>query len=263
MLNRIVLATFAVILGQAAAAQEPSVAKPGTAALAGMVRDPFGHGLKDATLSVDRTDLKAFTNDSGLFFLPGIPAGKNDFTVMRIGYAAVHFQLDLSPDSTLVVNIPMKNVQTLPNVDVKGEQVSAELMRAGYYERRNLGLGSFIGPEKIERLSYATVPSTYLRDARSVRVVCKTSGYQGCTVRLGSSVDPGTGRVTGCKPNVYVNGSKRTGEFDEVVDAADVYSIEVYERRALVPMQYQPSECAIGVWTWSYADVPRTQGKKP
>lgn len=263
MLNRIVLATVIGLLARGAWAQDSVVAKAKTAALAGMVRDAFGHGLKDATVSVDRTDLKAFTNDSGLFFLPSIPAGQNDFSVMRIGFAAVHFQIDLSPDSTLVVNIPMKNVQTLPSVDVKGEQVSAKLLRAGYYERRNQGLGIFLGPDKIGKMQYALLPSSFLRDTRSVRVTCKTNGYQGCIVRLGNKVDLATGKLTGCTPVIYVNGSKRTGELDEVVDPTDVYSIEVYERRALVPMQYLPSECAIGVWTWTFADVPRPSDKKP
>ena len=35
------------------------------------------------------------TNDSGLFFLPGIPAGKGDFTVTQIGYGVVHFAIEL------------------------------------------------------------------------------------------------------------------------------------------------------------------------
>jgi len=222
-----------------------------------MVRDAFGHGLKDATLSVDKTGLKAITNDSGLFFLPGIPAGKNDFTVLRLGFAAVHFAVDLSADSTLVVNIPMKNVQTLPNVDVKGEQVSMSLARAGYYERRNLGLGSFIGPEKIEKLQSATRASTLLRDTRGVRINCDRHMVMGlCLVRMGTKIDVASGQMTGCVPNIYVNGFKRTGEFDEVVDVTNVYAIELYERRALIPHEYMPSECAIGVWTKTFADAP-------
>jgi hypothetical protein len=260
MRNRISLLILAALLGRAVEAQDSTAKK--TAALAGMVRDQFGRPITGAALTRDNSELRVVTNDSGLFFLPGIPAGKNDFTVTQLGFGVVHFALDLAADTTLVLNIPMRRLQTMPTVDVKGEQVSAKLMRSGYYERRNQGLGTFIGPDKIEKLSNAIVPSVFLRDARSVRVQCKTGGYQGCTVRLGQKVDLETGKLVGCTPNVYVNGSKRSGEFDEVVDGTDIYAIEVYERRALVPMQYQPSECAIGVWTWTYADVPRTT-KKP
>jgi hypothetical protein len=261
-MNHKVLATMVVLLAPAVLAQDSVGAKPRTAALAGMVRDQFGRPITGATLTRDSSALKAVTNDSGLFFLPGLPAGKNDFTVTQLGFGVVNFAIDLAADTTLVLNIPMRRLQTMPTVDVKGEQVSPKLMRSGYYERRNLGLGAFIGPEKIEKMSYAIVPSTFLRDTRSVRVVCKSGGFQGCTVRVGSKVDLETGRVTGCAPSIFVNGSRRTGEFDEVVDGTDIYAIEVYERRALVPMQYQPSECAIGVWTWTYADVPRP-AKKP
>ena len=254
-MNRLILASAVAVLAHDARAQDSAATKARTAALAGMVRDAFGHALKDAAVSVDKTELKAFTNDSGLFFLPGIQPGNNDFSVLHVGYAAVHFRIDLSADSTLVVNIPMKSVQTLPGVDVKGEQVSAKLMRAGYYERRNIGLGSYIGPEKIEKLQWSLQPSTFLRDTRGVRVICRSGGLNGCQVIMGDAVHP-------CRPTVYVNGSKRTGEFDQVVDVGDVYAIETYERRVLVPSEYQPADCVIGVWTKTFADVPQPPKKK-
>jgi hypothetical protein len=249
MLNRLVVVTAVAVLVREVAAQDSMAAtKPKTAALAGMVRDGFGRGLRDAAVTVDKTELRAVTNDSGLFFLPGIPAGKSDFTVMRLGFGAVHFAIDLAADSTLVVNIPMKNVQALPNVDVKAEQVSAKLLRAGYYERRNLALGSFVGPEKIEKLHWSTVPSTFLRDLRGTYVRCSRGGIGNCKVFMGTA--------RSCKPVIYVDGSKRTGELDEVVDASEVYSMEAYDRRAYVPGQFQPADCAIVVWTKTYADVP-------
>jgi hypothetical protein len=252
MSRRILVAIAVVWFAQNASAQDSSNVKPKTSALAGMVRTAVGLALKDATISVDNTEFKAVTNDSGLFFLPAIPAGKNNFTVLRLGYAPVHFQIDLAPDSTLVVNIPMKLVQTLPTVAVEGERISAKLMRTGFYERRKLGLGSFIGEDKIEKLHYATQPSTFLRDVRGFQVRCRSVGA--CVVSTNS----------GCRPTVYVNGSKRTGQFDEVVDASEIFAIETYERQVLVPGEFMPASCVIAVWTKGWADMPdRPETKKP
>jgi len=248
MSNRIVVVIAIAILARGAGAQDSSATKPKTAALAGMVRNAQGLPLKDATISVDKTELRAVTNDSGLFFLPKIPAGKSDFTVMRIGYGAVHFAIDLAADTTLVVNIPMKLVQTLPNVAVEGERVSTALMRAGYYDRRKTGLGSFIGEEKIAKLRHAMQPSTFLRDVRGFEVRCPSVGA--CVVRTSS----------GCVPTVYVNGAKRTGKLDEVVSPGEVFAMETYERQVLVPSEYYPAGCVVAVWTKGYADMP---DKKP
>ncbi len=138
---------------------------------------------------------------------------------MRIGYSAVHFELDLSPDSTLVLKIPLKNAQTLPGVGVEGERVSARLMRAGYYERRSQGLGAFIGPEKIEMLQWSSVPSTLLRDTRAVRVRCASRGVSTDRCRV-------TMNANDCTPTVYVNGIRRTGQIDQVVDPSEVFAME-------------------------------------
>ena len=101
--------------------------------------------------------------------------------------------------------------------------------------------------EKIERLKWTTQPSAFLRDTRGTRVVCKRAGLDACQIFMNPN---------NCRPTIYVNGSKRTGELDQVVDASEVFAIETYERKVLVPMQYQPSECVVAVWTKGYADMP-------
>ena len=215
------------------------------AALAGVVVDTMGHTISGATLTRDSTTLFAVTNDSGRFFLSGVPAGKSFFTLARLGYLAVHFQADLAADSTLVLRIPMRSVQTLPDVVVKAEPISAKLLRVGYYERKQRGLGSFVGPDKVEKLAWATLPSTMLRDVRGIRVRCGSRGIatQRCTVTAG----------TGCVPTVYVNRVKVSGQLDEVVSPSEVYAIEVYEREAVVPFEFMPSRCVVAIWTKTFA----------
>ena len=185
------------------------------------------------------------TNDSGHFFLGGVPAGRTFFTLVHLGHLEVHFQTDLSADSTLVLRIPMRSVQTLPDIAVTAEPISVKLLRAGYYERRKQGLGSFVGPDKVERLAWATLPSMMLRDVRGIRVRCRSIGLptQRCTVTAGM----------GCTPTLYVNRAKVSGQVDEVVSTSEIYAIEVYDREAYVPFEFMPSHCVIAIWTKTFA----------
>lgn len=245
MRSQILLAIAVAALATAAGAQD-TTGKVRTAAIAGMVRDQFGRPLGNATLVVDRTELKTVTNDSGLFFQAGIPAGPRDFSVTRIGYAAVHFSVDLAPDTTLMLNIPMRAVQNIAAVDVKGARVSAALMRDGFYRRQELGLGSFLSPESVEKMSFLTTAAQLLRDVRGVTVRCGSGGR--CTV---------TAR-RGCLA-VMVNKVYKYGQLDDVVTIGEVYAIEVYERALLVPSDFtlpgRARNCGlINVWTKGYAE---------
>lgn len=222
-----------------------------TSALAGMVRDPTGHPIAGATLSVDNRGLQAVTNDSGQFFLGGIPSGRNDFTLVKLGYAAVHFSVDLSPDSTLVVNIPMRTVQNIAGVEVKGERISAKLLQMGFYDRKKVGVGTFLDNDKVERMAGAQQPSTFLRDVRGIQVRCRPAGR--------CSVTPT--RQGGCLA-VFHNKAFVRGELDDAITVGEVYAMEVYERPALVPIEFTlPSRMlncgVIAVWTRGFAEPSR------
>lgn len=240
------IAALCVATGAALAQTPAADSAVKKSALAGLVRDQLGHPLKSATLSVDGKGLSAVTNDSGQFFLGGIPAGKTDFTLVRIGYAAVYFQVNLPPDTTLVVNIPMRAVQNIAGVEVTAERVSARLLRDGFYARRRVGAGSFLTPERLDSLSYVMTPSQLLRDVRGVQVRCRAAGR--CTV---------TTTRGGCVA-VFVNKSLVYGQMDDALSVGEIYAIEVYERPAIVPVDFSlPRRFAncgvIAVWTKGYA----------
>src|SRR5262245_52311792 len=118
-------------------------------AIAGMVRDINGHPLVGALVKVDGRDMQVATSDSGNFFLGNIPAGHNEFSVTKLGYSPVNFSVNLQPDTTLMVNIPMKTLQTLPGVEVEAKGQSAKLLMMGFYDRKKVGLGRFLDNDKI------------------------------------------------------------------------------------------------------------------
>ena len=220
------------ILSANALAQVPAPTPGKRAALAGVIRDSMSRPLTMATVLVDGKDFSAVTDESGRFHLAGIPAGTNDFTVMRIGYRSVSFTTTLAPDSTLVIAIMLRRISTLEEVEVKAASISPRLERQGYYKRRTQGIGSFVTPDRVDSLSHVATPSQLLRDVRGIEVQCGGRSKLGCIVA--------TRRAHGCL-NLFIDGVFHKDQIDDVLPTTAVYAIEVYENPSIVPLEFQAS----------------------
>jgi hypothetical protein len=219
-----IAAVFLASLGSAPlVAQQPAR----TSAVAGTVRDSIGHALRLVEVVVENTTLTTTTDDSGRFHIRGIPAGRTDFTVRRVGWEAVAFGTTLAPDSTLVLDIRMRPLTNLEPVMVTAERLK-RFESTGFGERRKAGIGSFIGPERIDSMQHLPAAGFLLRGVRGLDVGCST--VQGC------KIIPRTGPP--CL-KIFVNGGERPGDLDENVSMSEVYAIEVYERPVLVPAEFQ------------------------
>ena len=237
--------TFASIAWRATKAQGGVPRTPAdssvrrTAALAGVVRDATGRPIRMAAVLVEGTDRSAVTDDSGRFHVDRVPAGKNDFTVRRIGYTVVEFATTLAPDSTLVLGITMTPLTTLDAVRISAAR-EIQLERVGFSQRQHMGLGSFVTPARVDSLPAAQQPSALLRGVRGVEVVC-TSPAGPCKV--------GTRRPPNCL-NIFVNGAQMDGQLDDNVMVGEVYAMEVYENPTVVPTEFQgrlPTKTGRGV----------------
>jgi hypothetical protein len=240
---RLALAAFALgALAGGLHAQTADTARK--SALAGVVRDTLGHPLPMVTVFASGRDLTTVTDDSGRFHLRNIPAGTHEFTIMRLGYSQLVFDVTLPPDSTIVINVRMRRVQNLAPVAVTGEAASPRLARAGYFERQRQGFGKFISPQRVDSLQHVSTPSQLLRDVLGISVRCGAGGR--CVVRLSRG---------GCL-NLYVNGSYTRNQVDDVLSTGEVYAMEVYTRRLETPMEFVPlrnaCEGTLAVWTRSY-----------
>ena len=230
-----------VILASVAGAQTA-----GRSAVAGIVRDTTGRGLPNVTVIAQGRDATTVTDSAGRFHL-SVPSGKNDITVMRLGYRPVHFEAEIAPDTTVVLTITMRalDAQPLAPVEVTGERMSARLLRDGFYDRRDRGFGQYLDPDQVERLA-GTVSQTsqMLRMMNGIQVRCPAVGA--CRV---------TG-TTSCL-TFFVDGVKqRNILLDERVSPSNVYAVEVYPRRSALPQEFVDpvSQCgAIVVWTRSRA----------
>ena len=197
------------------------------AALAGVVRDTLGRPLHLATILVVGKDLSAISDDSGRFHIAGIPAGESEFMVMRIGHRSVSFAATLLPDTTVIVGIRLTPVQVLEELEVTARR-RTDWTRTGFEERQRIGLGKFVTPDRIERLSPVGAPSTYLRDISGIDVRCISAGR--------CSVVPRYARCLW----LWVDGVLyRDAQLDDILSATQVYAIEVYSRESSVPMEFQ------------------------
>ena len=148
----------------------------------------------------------------------------------------------------------------LEAIEVEVERRSLPLAEQGFYDRERIGLGHFIGPERLERRA-AFRTSDLLRAVPGVRIL-QSSGIAG----LGSYPVTRAGvrsglRVDGppCFPRIYLDGVvvEQGGrqwpfsDFDALVAPSDLEGMEVYRSQVEMPAQYSGlSACgAILLWT--------------
>lgn len=221
-------------------------------AIAGVITDTTGRPLQHANVHLEEGGIVVATNDSGHFHMAGVPAGEQLFTVRRIGYRVISFHATLAPDTTIVVAIRLRPVQTLEEIEVIAAQPSARFIATGYEARRRLGLGTFLTPERIDSIApYLMHVSQLFRDVRGVEI-------------RGGVVVPR--REPKCMW-LFIDGSYKgtRAAVDELAySPGHIHAIEVYERPSLVPAEFQgplPSKSgqltvaggcgAIAVWTKS------------
>jgi carboxypeptidase-like protein len=225
------LALFATGAFAQAPARDPILRH---SAVAGVVRDTLEHPLAFATILVEGRELSVVSDDSGRFHLAGIPSGLNTFTVMRIGYKAVSFDVMLAPESTLVLGIHLKSIQTLGPVTVTGAAQIPRLARTGFYDRQRLGLGTFLSPQRIDSLDFVDSPAQLLRGVRGIDVRCFSA--KRCSVHTRSPPDCLWLFVDGAYVPAGVGGQS---QIDDVMGTGEVGAIEVYERPMTVPSEFQ------------------------
>jgi hypothetical protein len=199
-----------------------------TSAIAGLVRDSVDRPIPLATVTLDGRDLAAVTDSLGRFHLSGIPSGTNAFTVLRLGYEPSSFTATLPPDSTVVITIRLRRVPTLDPVSVRAAALRDRLAKRGYYERQRRGIGSFVSPERVDSLQHLTTPARMLRDVPGLTVRCAAAGR--CEIRT---------RQTDLCMHLFVNGSLQRGQLDDILSTTEVAAFEIYQRPALVPIEFQ------------------------
>jgi hypothetical protein len=258
-------------LGWRARAQNPSAQRAAAqgAVVSGVVVDSAGNPLH-AVVSVVGESLRVVTDSSGRFRLASVPPGLQVLAFRALGYRPRIWALALDPGQSAGerITLPLLPV-ALPEITVIGRRdVPSRL--AGFYQRRQTGLGKYIDREAIDRRLTNSL-GDYLQQIPGVRVLqapgdpfnfslyfarctgsrLKATGGGPCELVGGcaAAAGPSTRSTVG----VYVDGFKAPGDPGEIlgmINPADVEAIEVYRGPSELPAEFMSDDCAaIVIWT--------------
>lgn len=216
----------------------------------GLIRDSADTPIPFATVVWGEARQVITTTDSGAFTLTDIPSGKTSFTVRRLGYVPVDFDLILKPGTIkpVVVHLfPTPPSLTAVEVEapstMKADAYRDDRFRAtGFFDRKAHLSGYFISPDEIE----ARRP-TYVSDLlRTVPGITLVGRPHTPSARYVSSNEH-------CRLQVYLDGHPAP-DGDDFVAGSDIKAIEVYNSLLRASDRFLPSPqkgyCgSIVVWT--------------
>lgn len=195
-----------------------------------------GRPVATAAVSVLGRPAEAASDRQGLFRLTGVPAGKHELRVRRLGYAPLRHTVDVTTGHTTELEIGLVREPVGLEPLVVSTTRSRRLEIKGFYERKHwgelLGLGTFYTAEDIERRNPLRI-SHMIAELPSIR-----SGLYNAR--------------TGCKMSVYLDNAPVGSSLGSLVLPIEVAGIEVYKGAASLPGEFSGSGSRCGVvvvWT--------------
>lgn len=221
------------------------------------VRDSLGRSIAGAELTVEGTTVRGVTDDKGELRFNAVRGGPATIRVRRLGFQPVAIDVMVDqrvPAARLVTLLAIP--QRLAPIIVKGGSNYTGRM-AGFYQRRDLGIGHFVSREKLERdnpsqLSdvFRRLPGVHITSTRFIRNAIRFRGN-------GQS----------CWPLVWLDGAPLpTAEFDiDFLTPGSIEGIEVYSGVSQIPPQFMGSRglgsCGVIV-VWSREGERRERKRK-
>jgi TonB family protein len=190
------------------------------------VNDSSGVGIADVQLSVAGTTTIGATDEHGALRLTGVPAGPETIDARRLGFRPASIQVTVAPNATTAATITLVAVaQRLSPILVRGTVHASTHRLAGFYQRRQLGVGHFFTHDQIEKQHLYRL-SDLFRRIPGMRIT-STDVIQNAVRMRGES----------CAPLVWMDGNPlAAAEFDlDAVTPESVDAMEVYSGLAEVP----------------------------
>ena len=256
-IHRIVVATFIAAsfaaLPQRASAQDNLPA----GAISIAVRDSLGRSIAGAELTVEGTNVRGVTDERGELRFSAVRGGPAIVLIRRLGFqpAKVNVVVDQRVPAANIVTL-LAIPQRLAPIVVKGGTNYTGRM-AGFYQRRDLGIGHFVSRERLDRDNPAQLTDIFRR----------LPGVQITATRFIRNAIRFRGNGGGCWPLVWLDGAPLpTAEFDlDFLSPQSVEGIEVYSGISQIPPQFMGSRglgsCGVIV-VWSREGERRERKRK-
>lgn len=219
------------------------------------VRDSLGRSILGAELTVEGTTVRGVTDERGEVRFTAVRGGPATLRVRRLGYQPVEIDVMVDQRAPVTSIVTLAAIpQRLSPIVVKGASYTGRM--AGFYQRRDLGIGHFVSRERLERDNpsqltdiFRRLPGVQIQSTRLIRNAIRFRGNGGS-----------------CWPLVWLDGAPLpTAEFDlDFLSPQSIEGIEVYSGISQVPPQFMGSRglgsCGVIV-VWSREGERRP--KKP
>ena len=220
------------------------------------VRDSLGRSIAGAELAVEGTSVRGVTDERGELRFSAVRGGPATLRIRRLGFqpATVNVLVDQRVPAAQIVTLA-RIPQTLAPIVVRGGSNYTGRM-AGFYPRRDLGIGHFVSRERLERDNpsqltdvFRRLPGVHITSNRFIRNAVRVRAHG-----------------QNCWPWVWLDGAPLpTAEFDlDFLSPQSIEGIEVYSGISQIPPQFMGSRglgsCGVIV-VWSREGERRQ--KKP
>jgi hypothetical protein len=216
-------------------AETPDVRHASQSVLQGVVTDSAsGEPLEGVTVTLNDS-LRTVTDAEGKYQLAEVAwrAARNHIEFRRLGYrpGTLDARINTS-DREVVLNVSLPRLAVrMTEVVVAGERISVPARLAGFYERREIGIGEFLTEKDWEDLPEFKVE----------HVLNRMPGVTVDRWRVLMANAPWNCRRNGISARIWVDGVSVHQEFIQDMNIDDVAAIEVYRRIADIPLQFNSS----------------------
>src|SRR5688500_7830609 len=194
------------------------------------VRDSLGRSISGAELTVEGTAVRGVTDERGELRFSAVRGGPATVRIRRLGFQPVSVDVIVDhrvPAASIVTLLAIP--QRLAPIVVRGSNSYTGRM-AGFYQRRDLGIGHFVSREKLEHDNPAQITDVFRR----------LPGVQILSTRFIRNAIRFRGNGGGCWPLVWLDGAPLpTAEFDlDFLSPQSIEGIEVYSGVSQIPPQF-------------------------
>lgn len=245
-------------------------AQPKTTTLSGVVTTLSGVPVPRVELILAGTEIRAVTNDSGVYEFLAAPVGRIRLVARRIGFEPSEERATLEAGRHKQMDFELKGIAELLD-SVMIREAGGHGRMSDFWARRMVGVGAFITRADIERRR-PQHPSDLLRTVTGVKVVMGESGFDKATIMMGrNTVLSRSGRTAGptlgndCKVSYYVDGSYVPSGTFHMDDMSPLMleAVEIYRGPSETPSALRQRDTACGVIVIWTREPDRPSTKKP
>jgi len=240
----------------------------GRATLSGVVTNLNGIGIPRAEVLVVGTEIRAITNDSGVYEFLQLAPGRHRLVARRIGFEPEELRVTLEDQRHKQLDFELKGIpEQLDSVMIR--EAGGNGRMADFWARRMIGNGAFVTRQEIDRRR-PQVASDLLRTVTGVRVTAGENAFDRPVIHMGRNGQVGRNRpgvqalAAECRVTYYVDGSYVPPGTFHMDDLSPMHleAVEVYRGPAETPARFRQRDTACGVialWTRE----PPARGTKP